>query len=95
METLEDKEDNQVKNVIVNLLHSNIFDVDKLDYIMRDSYLTGIGTPAIDTQRLFRNMFLDDKYLLVFTSKAVPVLQNMIDARDGLYLLFHTCFLIS
>lgn len=74
------------KNVIVRLLNSKIFDVDKLDYIIRDSYLTGIGTPAIDTQRLFRNMYLDKSYSLVFTSRAVPALQNMIDARDGLYM---------
>lgn len=79
-------QDAQIKNVIIRLLNSQIFDVDKLDYIMRDSYLTGIGTPAIDRQRLFRNMFLDEKYFVVFTSKAVPALQNLIDARDGLYL---------
>lgn len=80
------KEKEQIKNIIVRLLNSKIFDVDKLDYVMRDSQLTGIGTPSVDTQRLFRNMYLDDKYYLVFTSKAVPALQNMIDARDGLYL---------
>lgn len=78
--------DHKIKNIIVRLLNSKIIDVDKLDYIMRDSYLTGIGTPAIDTQRLFRNMYLDKNYFLIFTSKAVPALQNMIDARDGLYL---------
>lgn len=79
-------EAHKTKNIIVRLLNSKIIDVDKLDYIIRDSYLTGIGTPAIDTQRLFRNMYLDKNYSLVFTSRAVPALQNMIDARDGLYL---------
>jgi len=79
-------DNNKEKNVVVRLLNSPIFDVDKLDYIMRDSHLTGIGTPKIDTQRLFRNMYLDGQYSIVFTSKAVPSLQNMIDARDGLYL---------
>ena len=62
--------------------------MDKLDYIMRDSYMTGIGTPVIDTHRLFRNMYLNEKYALVFTSRAVPALQNMIEARDGLYITF-------
>ncbi len=79
--------DIKVKNLIINLLNSKIFDMDKLDYIMRDSFYTGIGTPKIDTQRLFKNMHLnEDDYSLVFTSKAVPSLQNMIDARDGLYM---------
>lgn len=78
--------DHKIENIIVRLLNSKIIDVDKLDYIIRDSYLTGIGTPAIDTQRLFRNMYLDKNYSLIFTSRAVPALQNMIDARDGLYM---------
>ena len=77
---------NGKKNLMVRLINSHIFDMDKLDYIMRDSALTGIGMPAIDTKRLFRNMYLDNNYSLVFTSRAIPVLQNMIDSRDGLYL---------
>lgn len=86
VKTTKELEDYKIKNAIVRLLNSQIFDVDKLDYIMRDSAMTGIGTPTIDTQRLFRNMYLDDKGYLVFTSRAVPALQNMIDARDGLYM---------
>lgn len=84
----DDKEyrKNQKKNTIVHLINSRAFDMDKLDYIMRDSYMTGIGTPVIDTHRLFRNMYLNEKYALVFTSRAVPALQNMIEARDGLYM---------
>lgn len=84
--TTKELRDYKIKNAIVRLLNSQIFDVDKLDYIMRDSAMTEIGTPTIDTQRLFRNMYLDDKGRLIFTSKAVPALQNMIDARDGLYM---------
>lgn len=84
--TVDSFKDHKIENIIVRLLNSKVIDVDKLDYIIRDSYLTGIGTPVIDTQRLFRNMHLDKSYSLVFTSRAAPALQNMIDARDGLYL---------
>lgn len=73
-------------NVVISLLNSESIDMDKLDYIMRDALMTGIGTPRIDTKRLFRNMFLSKQYTLIFTSKAVPALQNMIDSRDGLYM---------
>ena len=64
-------EENGKKNIIVRLINSNVFDMDKLDYIMRDSMLTSIGTPYIDTKRLFRNMYLDNSYSLVFTSTAL------------------------
>lgn len=78
--------ENQKKNVMVRLINSSIFDMDKLDYIIRDSYMTQIGTPGIDTSRLFRNMHLNGEYSIVFTNRAVPALQNMIEARDDLYM---------
>jgi len=77
---------NRKKNVIVHLINSRAFDMDKLDYIIRDSRMTGIGTPVIDTNRLFRNMYLNDDYAVVFSSRAVPALQNMVDSRDELYM---------
>lgn len=77
---------NRKKNVIVHLINSRAFDMDKLDYIIRDSRMTGIGTPVIDTNRLFRNMYLTDDYAIVFSSRAVPALQNMVDSRDELYM---------
>lgn len=81
-------ERNKEKNVVVNLINSKAFDMDKLDYVIRDSFYTGIGTPKIDTNRLFRNMYLnnENEYRLVFKNRAVPVLQNFIESRDGLYM---------
>lgn len=75
-------------NAIIHLINDRIFDMDKLDYIMRDTVFTGINVAHIDTKRLFKNMFFEDdnSYSLVFSSKAVPALQNYIDARDGLYM---------
>lgn len=76
------------KNLIVELISSKIFDMDKLDYIMRDAISTGIGTPGIDTQRLFNNMYVrsEEIFTLIFQHRAVPVLQNMVEARDSLYM---------
>lgn len=81
-------EENKQKNVIVGLINSKIFDMDKLDYIMRDALCTGIGTPSIDTHRLFNNMYINSErnYTLVFLQRAVPALQNMVEARDALYM---------
>lgn len=86
--TIELYNDNKRKNIVVRLINSQVFDMDKLDYIMRDSLFTAIGIPQIDTQRLFKNMFLksEQEYDLVFSHRAEPVLQNMIEARDKLYM---------
>ena len=86
--TIQLFESNKEKNIVVNLINSKIFDMDKLDYVMRDSFYTGIGTPHIDTNRLFRNMYLnsENEYKLVFKNRAVPALQNFIESRDSLYM---------
>ena len=76
----------QLRNAMISLINSSIFDVDKLDYIMRDSFFTGLETPKIDTKRLFKNMFFDKNYNIVFTSNAVHTLQNTIESRDSLYM---------
>lgn len=75
-------------NAIIHLINDKIFDMDKLDYIMRDTVFTGLNVGTLDTKRLFRNMYFENNktYDLVFTSKAVPALQNFIEARDMLYM---------
>ncbi|MDR1231090.1 MAG: HD domain-containing protein [Spirochaetaceae bacterium] len=75
-----------LRNIMIGLINSDALDMDKLDYIMRDAFYTGINVPAIDTKRLFKNMYISMRYELVYTSKAVPVLQNIIESRDSLYL---------
>lgn len=75
-----------IKNIMIGLINSATLDMDKLDYIMRDAFYTGIAVPAIDTKRLFKNMFISNRYEIAYTSKAVPVLQTILEGRDNLYL---------
>lgn len=88
MSTADLYQKNKEKNVIVGLINSTVFDMDKLDYIMRDAISTGIGAPGIDTQRLFNNMYINSEqdYTVVFLQRALPALQNMVEARDALYM---------
>lgn len=85
---IHDSPEANKRNVVIHLINDGIFDMDKLDYIMRDTVFTGINVGRIDTKRLFKNIFFEDdkSYNLVFSSKAVPALQNYIDARDALYM---------
>jgi hypothetical protein len=75
-----------IMNIMIGLINSETLDMDKLDYIMRDSFYTGISVPYIDTKRLFKNMFISKQNELVYKSKAVSVLQTIIETRDDLYL---------
>lgn len=81
------RESKWLENIVIELINSDTIDSDKLDYLMRDSFMTGVTVPEIDTTRLFRNIFINPSLKsLTFRDKAIPVIQNIIDARDSMYL---------
>lgn len=43
---------NQILNCLISMLNGSLIDVDKLDYLMRDAYVTGYSTMKIDYERL-------------------------------------------
>lgn len=49
---------NQIKNCFIELLNSNSIDVDSLDYIIRDSKLSGVDNINIDIERLLGSLTL-------------------------------------
>jgi len=46
----------QIRNCFIDLLNGNQFDVDKLDYIMRDTKVSGISNISIDIERLLSSI---------------------------------------
>lgn len=46
----------QIKNCFIELLNGSNFDVDKLDYIVRDTKMSGISNIAIDIDRLLNSV---------------------------------------
>lgn len=76
-----------LEDIAIELLNSKTIDTDKLDYLMRDAFMTGISVPNIDIARLFKNITINPNTKTVsFFSQALPVIQNIIDSRDALYL---------
>lgn len=78
--------DEQIDNILVRLLNSTTIDVDKLDYLIRDSFVVGFESTSIDYRRLLKGIEIkrtaQAKYELVYHSSAISVLENVIYARD-------------
>lgn len=77
-----------LRNILISLLNSSIIDVDKLDYLIRDAYVTGYNSISIDYVRLLNAITIkydDDafKYSLAFRKSALSVLENVIYAHDS------------
>ncbi len=78
-----DKKD--VRNCFIELLNSKTIDVDKLDYLIRDSFITGFKSINIDYERLLDAICIintDDELSLGFEKSALSTLENVILAHD-------------
>ena len=62
---------------------SGDLDVDRMDYLLRDSYYTGVAYGVIDVERLIYNMKLEDN--LILRSKGVQAAESMLLARYFMY----------
>jgi len=48
----------QIKNCFISLLNDPTFDVDKLDYIIRDSKMSGLDNVELDVERLLNSLYI-------------------------------------
>ncbi|MGF6907934.1 HD superfamily phosphohydrolase [Fusobacterium sp. PH5-44] len=73
-------------NCLISLLNSKIIDVDRLDYLIRDSYISGFDTIKIDYRRLIDNVMLvvsEGKVEICYSKGAISVIENVIYAHDA------------
>ncbi len=67
----------------VEMLNSSIIDVDKLDYLIRDSYMSGYESISIDYIRLLDGIFINDgEYPIGYEKSALSVLESVLTAHD-------------
>ena len=78
--------DKDIKNCFIGMLNSNVIDVDRLDYLIRDAYTSGFETVNIDYIRLLRALTIvikDSHYITAYKKGAVSVIENVVYAYDG------------
>ena len=71
-------------NVIKSIVSSPI-DVDKLDYLLRDNYMTGAKLVSLDVERILASycVFRNELHL---NDKAISVIMNLINSRELMHL---------
>jgi HD superfamily phosphohydrolase len=66
------------------LIHSS-FDIDRCDYLLRDSYAAGVPYGQIDINYLLNNLKVSPQRMVGFLEKALPAVEHMLLARFFLY----------
>lgn len=82
----EKSDENDIRNCFIQLLNSKVIDVDKLDYLIRDAYITGFDTVSIDYERLLGALTIvktDSGYELAYYKNAISVIENVVYAHDA------------
>lgn len=62
---------------------SGEIDVDRMDYLLRDSHYTGVAYGIIDVERLIQNLKIEDD--LILDKKGVPAAESALLARYFMY----------
>lgn len=66
-------------------LVSSQLDCDRIDYLMRDGYFTGVDYVSIDLEWIIANMIIDIKYGVIFADKAIAAIENYLITRFHMY----------
>ena len=65
-------------------IHSS-FDIDRLDYLLRDSYATGVSYGQIDINYLLNNLKVSPQKVVGFKEKALAAVEHFLLARFFMY----------
>lgn len=75
-----------VYNCLIGLVNGFIVDVDRLDYLERDTWATGIRNASVDLERLISGLEIDFKAgEIMLNHRATSSLLNAVAARDYFY----------
>ncbi len=75
---------NDYSKQFLHQLVSGQLDVDRLDYLRRDSFFTGVSEGVIGTQRIIKMLDVDNDQLVV-ESKGIYSIENFLNSRRIMY----------
>ena len=70
---------------ILNKVLSNTIDVDRMDYLLRDSYFAGVSYGEVDIDRIFNVIDIENNQL-VFLEKGTKTIEDFIMSRYNMFL---------
>jgi uncharacterized protein len=75
---------NQYERKFLNQLVSSQLDIDRLDYLKRDSYFTGVSEGTIGANRIIKMLDIKDDQIVV-EEKGIYSIENFLSARRLMY----------
>lgn len=79
------EERNTLENCFISLLHGEVIDADRIDYICRDRWASGYMNTLLDVRRLIAAIRIKKKnneYIVTFKKNAINEIQALIDSKN-------------
>lgn len=79
---------------LLRKLISSQLDADRMDYLLRDSFMSGVKFGLVDIDRIIKNMKIirshDGIYNIAIHERALGTIEDMLDARYKMYRWFYS-----
>ena len=72
-------------NCLISLLHGDVIDADRIDYVCRDRWASGYMNSSLDIKRLIAAIRIKKKgrkYIVTFQKNAINEIQALIDSKN-------------
>ena len=84
---------------ILRKIISSQLDADRMDYLVRDGYMTGVSYGLVDLDRVIMNMSIrqdvNRRYELVVHERAIGAIEDILDARFKMYKWVYSHHLVA
>ena len=80
-----DTPDKSLEDCFISLLHGDVIDADKFDYICRDSWASGYQNNSVDVERIIRSVILvqkDGKYQIAYLKNALYEIYALVENKN-------------
>lgn len=87
------EKEKSLENCFISLLHGDVIDADRLDYVCRDKWASGYLSHSVDLDRLISAILINNengKYQITYKKNAVNEIQSLIDSKNFQYMYVFT-----
>lgn len=77
--------DKSIEDCFISLLHGDIIDTDKFDYICRDKWASGYQSNSVDIERVINSIHIclqDGKYQIAYSKNALYEIKALFDNKN-------------
>lgn len=78
-------QEKSLEDCFISLLHGDVIDADKLDYVCRDSWASGYQSNSVDVERIIRAIIIEKsggKYQISYSKSALYEIRSLVENKN-------------